>query len=912
MPSRAGGKTDEGLSLQGGRIQLLAGGAQVEKSGVWRWASEVKLPPLRSLHGLLPAPDGTFFFSEVRETTSAIYRIRSPCGPGRGYDGNTWRCAPCPINTYNGGEAELQDTCAPCPASSFSDVGATFCRCSPGRLLTDGACVDVHPAHYADGVDSYRCPEKATTFSLLNDAHGVSVPLLSDKNATKTHQPSVHKASWSTTELRVAGIRGAANVSQCDCCFGWRTNPDRTACSRCPAGMWCAGKLASPNSEILQQNGYWVPLRRTGVSLMPHRCAHPSHCWWTPFPLMVRAFNHERCRDSAFIEECDARHCAGLQVGGTIGSCPKGRTGLACSRCKVGSFAPVRGSACAPCQDMTVVIARGAAIVFAVLGLGYATLRTTSRLRTDSIHTSIAAFSSFLCFLEHVRALRHLTDLRWPTWRGIDIASGAEWILWYLFPVPLDCIVGESFVAGRAIMALLPIVVLLTLTLSIAVGHLVMVLWRKFNMRHNNGPLESTELSHQVRSFFDQLCSMLGLLLSVSMFPCVTVAMSYFQCFQHPIPEDGGTRRWSMWWSPEVYCSTGAWLRALPFGVFGLLIPLGWFAAQGLLLRGRCRMSFKSNVWKFVLMRYRVSCRAWEFVAVARAFTLHLCFALAPWIGQQWALMIILSEHVMVFVLVGVVHPFADTTANTFDAALTFATTLLYLRGLSLVPESFHEVVDGATQSSTRHLSTIAAVSALSVGLFVFAVACRDLIFPSYAAKAEKESFNHFAEEIERLRVSMQEMTVVTLTDVIIALDPICTKNAQNSLNTLSQMMQSSSTQNSEKLKSSRLNAFEYRNATVDAELERVATSLRSEVRAWSLWDPMLKSATFSDGENVADAAQSLASKNSARSSVAQDDQETMEPSEAIQGSDCSQAGNSDVGRASVVEPAHVRLAVHD
>mmetsp|Transcript_47734 Transcript_47734/g.153651 ORF Transcript_47734/g.153651 Transcript_47734/m.153651 type:complete len:1716 (+) Transcript_47734:92-5239(+) len=804
---------------------LLAGrGTSSESDGTRQWARDTLLSNITSIAA---SPDGNVFLaSSIRQWETwhgSVSRIIPSCPPGNGipitFNANSAdRCTPCPREFYNDGSFI---ECRRCEAGTGPrHEGATQCVCNPGyyKPNQDAPCRQCLADTYCTGSDALPedCPRHTVSF---NDA------VLSKGFASQSSRGD--SIDGNLPALRIAGYKFAGSESQCDCCFGSCSGCGASGgCQTCPEGLWCAGKLASPDSQVRVQNGFTVDWdgksgRRFDTSIAPwetFRCAHASNCWWTPHPLLWQARSRAPCMESTNSENCKGSHCAGVQVGGQPwieGShCTGGRTGLACGGCLPGSFAMSPGRVCRSCGQAAASLALMSAIYLAAVCGLYVTLEKTSGPREHSAYAMLSSLGVLILLSEQLQVLKMQTDMEWPHGK---LPGLVEWLLdvsiWDVLPVSGECLVGSVFAARRALVVVLPLALPLA---PLALRK--MQLWATSCCCCRGRGLERFVWN---RDSALNLCFLSAQLLA---YPTASLAMSFFQCYSHPLVSSS---RKSLWYAPDVLCFERAWLLGLPLGFLGLLVPAGWLAFQFFVVRKLTPMLSKkmpSDDEAQFLARHRWLWRRiqpgmlkWEIFSQVRILMLHALFVSDSILGTQ--LYGVFISNLCALVMLSTSCPHVDPMVNALERATSLVLVVAGVVRMSLIKNVAVAREHIWNLHVTEIMSGFGAVVVLGFTGWVTLSACRDLLMAQRAARRDAEDVNVFAERLVDVCERLCQGEHQELPLEVQKLDSSRQHRLQRTMQVFEQVLQPPSSRKESRGRT-RLCSYELRTPAMNEELE--------------------------------------------------------------------------------------------
>eukprot|EP00929_Paragymnodinium_shiwhaense_P029710 TRINITY_DN16974_c0_g1_i1.p1 TRINITY_DN16974_c0_g1~~TRINITY_DN16974_c0_g1_i1.p1 ORF type:complete len:1844 (-),score=205.81 TRINITY_DN16974_c0_g1_i1:175-5706(-) len=796
------------------------------------WADTAKLEHLTSI---LAGADGSVYVAIMPSSGSEILRLRRACGPGYGYDSASGRCEICQHGTYNDGSRAVRDRCQPCqdPITESSPMGATRCQCAGGHYRKNSSgigkttwvennCRPVLSGYYSPPLSEklHKCREGQTTF---NETQVREVA--NEVSSAEPSETPYFQARWEDLVMPAPGAFYGKSESACTCCYGWYPKPGSVeeGCVACPPGAFCAGAAAFPAARIRQENGWWIPAHEEGGELPTvRRCQNTALCYWTPYALRWRAFSTQACQDARYLEECRTDHCVGLQVGGSPGRCPGSRTGHGCGRCGAGTFAAISTGECSACGSSSSLL-RPMMLAVVLPTIAMASIeKWAPGARMHAVYNILSMFGVVLMFFEHVRSVRVLTGVMVPTYFGVDLTETIEWFMWYLFPVELDCVAGDSFFTRRLFMTAAPCVV--PLVMLVVAGAFYMAHRLRLKLMVQGWRRAADWLPEPLSSL--QLISMLGALMGSTIVTLTSVAMSYFQCYDALEMESASpSATMYLHWSPDVACSSsGEWLTAMPLGLLGLSLPLGWLSMQ---LLGH-RLSAATLPWWHLhaSMRFVRTHLHWDLYIIARAFVLQLCL-LMPLVGLKVKLFLVLVVTIAVLIWTFKKRPYTENVVSIFDGLLTLATAIFLLFTMQLTP------LPGIHLGSLSLIVTATSAFAVAYAGLVIATACRDLVYPKKSADAEAASLKLFVQSVQDLVNLAARTRTKDVYEVCWYLDSVYIFRMQKSMHLLEQMAQPS--QRSTKTKYSRLNDYAWRGGPIDMELQTLADELECNVVSQAL-----------------------------------------------------------------------------
>eukprot|EP00403_Amphidinium_massartii_P002172 CAMPEP_0178379042 /NCGR_PEP_ID=MMETSP0689_2-20121128/4736_1 /TAXON_ID=160604 /ORGANISM="Amphidinium massartii, Strain CS-259" /LENGTH=2259 /DNA_ID=CAMNT_0019999127 /DNA_START=81 /DNA_END=6860 /DNA_ORIENTATION=- len=824
-------------------VRRLAGGGVRSLRGLWRgpWSDEVAL---RQVLGVAIAQDGSTYFAD--SVTAVVVRVRPPCGVGvdgqavgQGYhDGSSSQrrgCQSCPQGQYNDGSDELEDKCAWCDAAAYETTGnicdgAVKCACLPGfhRNVTSGSCDPCEPGYVCRGyalVDEQslevepnwtdgECYSAQTTQDWpLEECGGDRVSFDLQSLDTAQRQP-----------LRAPGHIGATNPDrECDCCYGRVWNPRKRECQPCPEGLWCAGSLAAPGATIRVKDGY-MALGTDRVYL----CAHPVYCQWSTKAQRLIASNRDACNAQflATNDACDKDHCTGVQIGGLLGICSPGRTGLACGQCEEHGFTPTFGAECRSCKGMGLRFDVAFAVAWLLPMAAYFIFTTACAAHVHMLGFACSLVGVSLCFAANIQAFHNKTLIQWWSSGEINFLEAVDWAAWYVAPVSLNCIV-DGLLLRQVYRTCTFFIVPLSL-LSLA----LLLRW-------------SVACRARVPSIYIQdlkfapavAANILGMFASMLVAPMIAVPLSFFQCYEHT----KGSHRWSMWSSPETLCYSVSWLKVMPFSLLGLILPTLWITMQ-LTLARLGPLAFlqatddSGNLFRYqhLTLRFRTGAHYWELLTALRILALELVIAMP--MGVQWQAYTLFLVNLLTLVFLVLRRPHNQPCANAYEAVslLTILTTICF--GLSLPLRDGTFVVmhgrDIVTKTLIVVVMGIAALTAL--------VGAKDLVFAKMAKEKEEALVESFAVTLKSYADRISNLTEVnadSISDVVDAMDLYSLRESKRCLHYLVQFLhprndEEPSTQrlSDNDMRWTRLHDFEWRTSMIDQDIRSTSVEITAAI----------------------------------------------------------------------------------
>jgi len=588
---------------------------------------------------------------------------------------------------------------------------------------------------------------------------------------------------------------------------------DADTCTICPEGLWCAGALALPEWQVRVKNGFWRASGdfAPGSTWETLRCAHPSHCWWVPYPLMLQAISRTPCsagrRDGRLHDDITTSHCAGVQVGGKpwdqrSGGCKGGRMGRMCGRCKPGTFAHSAYLPCVPCHSKALWVVSSLVGILVLVGALYVATKLACMIRLQGIYALVSGASVLLLTFQYFDAMQALGQPMWLYYLGdFDrLLDGAA--VWFAWPWSLDCLV-ESFIARRVLVVLLP------LLLPVAAMTICMVLKLATVMQRNAN--HCMDVSAMLNAT--------ALLATALSGPFTCMSFGFFQCFS----QSSGAS--SLWWSPDVACFAGEWMSALPVALLGvLLFPVAVLALQCYVarclptrvIRGSSAAASSSS-WlclanhRYLWMRLRPSTLFWDAISTARAMVVGVVMSLEVIgdISQLYCLVFLLLASL---VALAVYRPHAEVVVTLLEAGSTWAFFFVVISRMS-----FHE--GDQMHKSTSFFQMIVAVGACSYTAWTMCCLCKQLVFPKTAAADEERRQRHLTEKLQQLARSNTAVPQGVMIDRFSVIDETTLKQMSSHVMTVFQVLQPVSMRRTST--ANRLCTYEHYDDKSNDELER-------------------------------------------------------------------------------------------